>query len=286
MDKVLNFVAIDFETMTAERTSACAVGMAKVVNHDIQQKFYSLINPIPDNREHNNSNIHGITPEMVALSPTFAQIFPIMAQFIGNFPIVCHNRGADINILQRCMEYYGLQGINTENNICTYELTKMSLEDCCRHYHINMGCHHDALDDAIACAEVLLAYQGDVMADTFHGSIDKAIQQFAYKKYEHDTLVPLEDEKVSNQDTPFFHASVVITGTFRAYPNRNELGKQLQALGADINTAITRKTTVVVMGNEAGPAKIKKIEELRAKGHEIRLIYEEELKQILHYGED
>ncbi len=52
--KTYNFVAIDFETMTAELSSACAVGMAKVVNHDIQQKFYSLINPIPDNREHNN----------------------------------------------------------------------------------------------------------------------------------------------------------------------------------------------------------------------------------------
>jgi BRCT domain type II-containing protein len=35
------------------------------------------------------------------------------------------------------------------------------------------------------------------------------------------------------------------------------------------------------MGNGAGPSKVKKIEDLRAKGHDIRIIYEPELVQIL-----
>ena len=69
--------------------------------------------------------------------------------------------------------------------------------------------------------------------------------------------------------------------TFIAFPDRNELGKRLQSLGADINTAISGKTTVVVMGIGAGPSKIKKIEDWRSKGHDIRIIYEEELRQIL-----
>lgn len=76
MDNVLNFVAIDFETMTPELTSACAIGLVKVIDGNIQQKFYSLINPIPDGRERNNTHIHGITPEMVVSAPTFAQLFP------------------------------------------------------------------------------------------------------------------------------------------------------------------------------------------------------------------
>lgn len=108
----------------------------------------------------------------------------------------------------------------------------------------------------------------------------------AAKKFERSTLDPLDDDQVQNQDTPFFHAKVVITGTFAAYPKRNELGKLLQALGADVDTAITKRTNVVVMGQGAGPAKVKKIEALRAEGYDIRIIYEEELKQILNYGED
>ena len=38
-----DFTAIDFETMTAEHTSACAIGIVRVENKVIVQKFYSLI---------------------------------------------------------------------------------------------------------------------------------------------------------------------------------------------------------------------------------------------------
>ena len=44
----LNFCAIDFETMTPARTSACAIGMVEVRDNVIMRKFYSLIKPIPD----------------------------------------------------------------------------------------------------------------------------------------------------------------------------------------------------------------------------------------------
>ena len=284
--KVSNFVAVDFETMTAEQTSACAVGMVKVINGNIMQEFYTLIKPVPDTREHLNTSIHGITSEMVADAPDFAQLFPLLQSFIQDLPIVCHNRGADINIMCRCMDHYGLAGIDTANNYCTYELTGKSLVACCAHYGINMGVHHNALDDAVACAQVFLACQGSIVASTFRGGISSAIKQWAAKQINHDVLKPLTAEEVENQNTPFFGSKVVITGTFAAYPKRNELASQLKQLGADVDTAISGKTTVVVMGQGAGPAKVKKIEDLRTKGHEIRIIYEEELKQILNYGKD
>lgn len=55
MDSIDSFTAIDFETMTAERASACAIGLVKVIVGHITQRFYSLINPIPDSREHDNA---------------------------------------------------------------------------------------------------------------------------------------------------------------------------------------------------------------------------------------
>lgn len=284
--KTSNFVAIDFETMTAEQTSACAIGLVKVLGGTVHQAFYSLINPVPDDRDMLNTAVHGITPDMVANAPTYAQLFPLLKSFIQDLPIVCHNRGADINIMQRCMDYYGLTGIDTANNYCTFEMTGQSLTACCKQYGIPMLEHHNALDDALACAKVFLACQGEIVATTFRGGIAAAMASAAAKKFERSTLDPLDDDQVQNKNTVFFHANVVITGTFAAYPDRNALGKQLQSLGADINTSISGKTTVVVMGQGAGPSKIKKIEELRAKGHNIRIIYEEELKQILDYGKE
>jgi len=271
-----NFVAIDFETMTPARTSACAVGIVVVMNGVISTKFYSLIKPISDNYEHTNTFIHGITPEMVENSPTFEMLFPVLQKLINGLPIVCHNRNMDINIIKDCMAYYNLTGIDIDNNICTYELTNLSLTACCAQYGINMGIHHDALEDAVACAKILLAYNGKIVSSI--GGYDKrqAVRDRTKKSYEHSTLNPLDDEQVLDKSTPFYHASVVITGTFEAYPNRNELGIKLKNLGADINTAISGKTNLVVMGNGAGPSKVKKIEDYRLKGHNIRIIYEPE----------
>lgn len=276
-----NFVSIDFETMTVKRTSACAVGLAVVLDGVIHRKFYSLIRPIPDDEPRTNTFVHGITPEMVQYAPTFDVIFPTLRDLMHGLTIVCHNRNTDINILRDCMAYFGLQGIDIEDNICTYELTGLPLEACCAQYGINMGNHHDALDDAVACAKVMLALDGKIVSSIGAGSLRTIMANKGERKYERATLDPLADDQVENQSTPFFHASVVITGTFEAYPNRNELGKRLQSLGADINTSISGKTTVVVMGNGAGPSKVKKIEDLRAKGHDIRVIYEPELVQIL-----
>ena len=60
-----------------------------------------------------------------------------------------------------------------------------------------------------------------------------------------------------------------------------ELGKLLQSLGADINTSITKKTNIVIIGNGAGPSKLKKTQELKDSGYNIKLIYEPELIDVL-----
>ena len=113
-----NFTAIDFETMTAEATSACAVGVVQVNNGVIMQEYYTLIKPIPDDREHTNEFVHGITPAMVENAPNFKKVFPIIAELIGDNTIVCHNRGADIPILESCMRHYRLSGIDTSSKCC------------------------------------------------------------------------------------------------------------------------------------------------------------------------
>lgn len=283
--KISDFVAIDFELFTPNHLSACSIGAVKVINNAIVEKYYTLINPVPD--EHTfkemNTKIHGLTLDMVKNAPTFNKVFPRLAEMIGDLPIVCHNRSTDISVLSKCMDFFGLSGIDVDNNHCTYEITGLSLADACKKYGINIGTHHDALDDATACAKVFLASNGKISAaaDTLAGGLKKIFAMASARKIDREILDPLADEDVENQNTPFFHASVVITGTFDAYPNRNDLAKILQSLGADINTAISGKTNVVVLGHGAGPSKLKKIEDLQAKGKEIKIIYEDELIDLL-----
>lgn len=268
--------------MTAERSSACAIGMVKVVNGQIVQKYYSLINPIPDERTTDNTAVHGITREMVASAPRFKDLWPLIVKITAGSILESHNAEFDSAVWNEQLEYYRCtQNPSQFKFMCTYQLTGLSLKEACAKHNIDMGTHHDALDDALACARVLLAESGQLQADTFKGGVSAAMSQMKAKKYDRETLVPLDDDKIENKETPFFHAKTVITGVFSAYPNRDELGKQLKALGADINTSISKKTNIVVIGSGAGPAKLKKIEELRAAGFDIRTIFEPELITII-----
>lgn len=54
----------------------------------------------------------------------------------------------------------------------------------------------------------------------------------------------------------------------------------IQKLGVDINTSITKRTSLVVTGSAPGPSKMKKIEKLIAQGCDIRLVYEEEFLKM------
>lgn len=282
MAKLTSFTAIDMETFTAERTSACAIGLAKVVAGHIVARFYSVINPLADHRTTDNSAIHGISREMCACAPNFDTLWPTIKKFIGSDTLVSHNAAFDQDVFRHQLEFFGVADPAKYKFICTYELTGLSLEDCCVKHGIEMGNHHDALDDAVACARVMLAENGQLQASTFKGSLEDVARNKAAKKYDRSTLDALDDSQVENKDTPFFHARTVITGLFDAFPNRDELGRKLQSLGADINTSISKKTNIVVVGNGAGPSKLRKIEELRANGTEIRVIYEPELITLLN----
>lgn len=282
MIKDLNFVAVDFETMTPDLSSACAIGLVKVINGIITQKYYSLIKPIPDGRKERNTHVHGITDEMVKHAPTIKELWPLIVSFVDDKLLVCHNSSTDMNVFRECMYYYRLSGIDTNKYIDTLRLYNKGLEQCCKENGILLEKHHDALADAEACAKLYICYNGGVSNDLAHYSLKEVIANKERHYYNHDTLTPLSDDEVKNKDTIFYHQKVVITGKLKSFPNRDELGKTLKSLGADINTSISGNTNIVIVGEDSGPSKMEKIEKLRSKGKEIRLIYEYELCLIMN----
>lgn len=279
--KNLNFTAVDFETMTAELTSACSVGVVKVQNGTLCQKFYSLLKPIPDDKVHVNTAINGITLDMVKSAPTFKEIYDIFQRLIGNDLLVCHNAGTDINIIRRCTDFYNLPKLENDYED-TYKITGKSLVDSCECYGISDNDHHDALADAEMCAKVYLCCQG-VLDKSDISVFDRRTshEEWDKKRLDHDTLMQLDLEQVENKDTLFFNKKVVLTGVLDSFPERSSIANVLRKCGADINTSISKFTDIVIMGHKAGPKKIEKIQTLIDDGNEIRIIREPELIEIL-----
>jgi len=160
----MDFVAIDFETATNYRNSACAVGLVTVENGVITDKYYTLIQP-PDNRyTWQTIRVHGIRPHQTENQPTFDMLFPEIIKRLEGKTIVAHNESFDRGVLAATMAHYGLDyedydlGFRWE---CTCKIYRAKgykpakLSACCARKGIELN-HHHALSDAEGCAQLYL----------------------------------------------------------------------------------------------------------------------------------
>lgn len=156
-----DFVAIDFETATPERNSACAVALVKVQVQGIVHRAFRLIRP--PTSKFCFTHIHGITWADVCHEPTFREIWPELVQLAeGAAFFAAHNAAFDRSVLHACCQTYKLT-IPQTPFLCTMRLARRcwrlyptKLPDVCRYLGIDLK-HHDAASDAEACARIVLA---------------------------------------------------------------------------------------------------------------------------------
>lgn len=161
---IKNYTAFDVETANNNRDSICSIGIVRVENDQVVFAEEILINP---ECEFNffNIRIHGITQDMVSDKPTFPQVWEKISGMFSDTVLVAHNaKSMDLCALCRTLEKYQLS-IPKIKYLCTYELAKelISKSDCdsyrldvlCNKFKINLSSHHNALDDAMACKDLL-----------------------------------------------------------------------------------------------------------------------------------
>nr|WP_276326591.1 3'-5' exonuclease [Paenibacillus antarcticus] len=157
----MDFVAIDFETANANRSSACSLGLVEVRGGIITSEHVWLIDP-EQPFDYRNIQIHGITPTMVSGQPTFHELWPTLEPLLQGKQIVAHNASFDMSVLRYCLDK-SLIDYPSFQYYCTYLLSKKLLQEMpsfklnviADHYDIPLN-HHEALDDARACAKILL----------------------------------------------------------------------------------------------------------------------------------
>lgn len=157
-----NFIAFDFETANRFRHSICSVGMVFVEDGKIVDSLYELINP-EEEFDDFNIRIHGITDHDVKNAVTFDQFYQKIKGKIGNKLMVAHNLSFDGYALRDNLSRYKVTP-SYNQLLCTYQLARKvipglstyQLNAICQHFGINLENHHHALDDAEACARLML----------------------------------------------------------------------------------------------------------------------------------
>lgn len=107
----------------------------------------------------------------------------------------------------------------------------------------------------------------------FEDITQEHIAHFQDKKIDSDLLQP--DLEHASKDSPFYNKKTVVTGDFDNF-TRQEIAEELFRLGADINTAVSKKTHFVIVGENPGPAKMQKVNTLIAQGVPIVVLTEHE----------
>jgi DNA polymerase-3 subunit epsilon len=172
-----SWVAIDFETATGARDSACALGIAMVRDGELVSSGAWLIRPPGNAYSHWNVRVHGITPDRTADSPRFAELWPEIRTYLDGAHVLAHNAAFDIGVLRSLIASRGLDAPDLRY-VCTVRLARRAFPELPRH-RLDVVCahcgiplrHHDAASDAVACATIALRCRDAIGAASVHDAV-------------------------------------------------------------------------------------------------------------------
>ena len=169
---MMDFTAIDFETATERQNSACSVAVVEVRDGKIAQSYSTLIRPPGLEFSPFNIRIHGIMPEMVEHERGFAGVWPELRPFLENRIVFAHNAPFDMGVLRSSLLANRIEPPRFFQ-CCTVRISRKAWPELPNHelntvgdfLHVDFR-HHDALEDARACAAIPLAAAEMVGADS------------------------------------------------------------------------------------------------------------------------
>lgn len=156
------FIAIDVETANFEPSSICAIGAVKVEDGLVTDSRYSLIRPEPDWYSRACIRVHGITDDDTYNAPSFGTVWTLWQPWLHGFTLVAHNAAFDSKCIRAACRVYGLEPpesfkctlIAARRSIPRGVCPSKSLDALCDFFGITLRHHHNALDDALACAHL------------------------------------------------------------------------------------------------------------------------------------
>ncbi len=310
-----SFAAIDFETATCQRSSACALGVVVVDSGQIVNEQYWLIQPPNNEYDRFNTSVHGLSATDTKRAPSFDEVWEQAVCLVGNHVLVAHNASFDISVLRNSAAFHSYTPPEA-SFLCTLRLARSRLPDLgswrlpdvCEALEVAGLNHHDALSDARAAAKVLLAmcnlensgvtevcenlgYRFGELSTSYYVSFFNAIQRSS-KLSKSSSSSPRVSEigpNVDNVDSDgaLFGKLVAFTGTLDSMTRDMAFQVTVNSGGKPSNS-VTQKTEILVLGmtdytkvgTDGMSNKLRKAVALRTKGAAIEIIDENDFLRM------
>lgn len=300
---VETWAAIDFETATWDRASACAVGLVLVDGETVVDELHLLIRPPGNRYDSFNSALHGIGPGDTDGAASFADVWPEVEALLNGRTLVAHNAGFDFSVLRH---EFAASGVTSKglNYGCTLVLGRRhwrglpsySLPLLCDHVGVRLENHHDPLADARACAALAMALMSETGRGSFRelathlganlgflGDVDRRCLAAAQLK----ERMPVPD-LTADADHPFYGRCITFTGALSQW-SRSQAAGLVAMRGGRCLTTVSGKTNFLVTGDQNPNAlrgrefsgKARRAAELAARGQDIQILTEADFTRML-----
>ena len=309
----LTFIALDFETATSERASACEVGLAFVKDGKVDASSSYLIQPPGNIYDSANTAIHGITHDMTEYSPRFSDSWSALDGELRGETVVAHYAPFDMGVIREECKRYGLP-LPEFRFVCSCALARYvlpgfysyGLEPLCNHFGIATEGHHRAGSDALMTAKLLLRLCEVAEVDSIDALVEK--YHYRYGSFEGGNYTPfnhqrdrsneftpdkfakeyLADASSFDEENPFYNKEMVFTGTM-ARP-RHDLMQMVMDIGGHTKDNLTRSTDFLgvgeqdfrIVGESVMSGKQKKAMEMIAKGATLQVLSEAEFMIMIN----
>ena len=256
-----SFAAIDFETATSERSSACAVGVVVFEDGTPTNRLKQLIRPPGNVYDPFNTWIQGIGPSDTRHCPTFPEAWQQVAGMLQGRLVVAHNTAFDMSVLRSSAEHYSYRP-EPFSFACTYRIARSAmpgagswtLDMMAEELGIELS-HHDPLTDAEAAGLLWLA-----LSSRFGITHTQLLELHDYRLgYCHlNSYKPFSNAQPSSSsgsfsakdfpprhapdpEAPLFAKRIVFTGTLESMPRREAFQLTVDA-GATPSQSVSKRT--------------------------------------------
>ena len=285
-----HFFALDVETANADRASICQIGIVEVSSDKLVNPWTTLIDP-EGWFDPFNSSIHGINSAAVRGAPTFPEVHKRLIEDLNHRIVVSHT-AFDRTAISRAVERYELfppsiRWLDSARIVRRawpdkYGERGYGLQNVASDLGIQYR-PHDALEDARAAAEVVVR----ACATTGRGIEDWCRLLLRHPKTARRTGLAGPIRQVGNPEGQLYGEVVVFTG--RLEVSRHEAAVQAAEAGCCVQTAVTRKTTILVVGLQDRnllrgydkSSKHRKAEDLIRRGANLRILSERDFNSSL-----
>jgi DNA polymerase-3 subunit epsilon len=176
-DTTDTWIALDFETATSDRSSACSLAVVVVENGVIVEKRDWLIRPPGNRYDYHNIRVHGIEPHDTQDAPGYDALYPQIQPYLEDRYILAHWASFDVSVIRGLHEHYRIP-LPTAHHVCTCGMARKAFPGLHNHQlpTVSDHCgielqHHDAASDALACACVALHCRDKVGADSIRAAV-------------------------------------------------------------------------------------------------------------------